>query len=140
MKYVAVFIFSILLVTSNVHAKENLDGKALECFRANTKPADNSYWIFGEHVVMSWYVTERTPLKIRKWNYGGYNTYTNSITWDGYTLVRESLVLKFLNKAAGSLGLPLRSIQCKLTTPAEIEKILNKEIDKLRAKMKKNKL
>jgi hypothetical protein len=132
MKYVAVFIISVLLV-SNVHANENLNGKALECVGVKNEPADISYWTFEQRDVVLWYVADVTPLKIKKWNYRGYKTYTNRISWGDYFSVnRESLV--FSDSRNGKL-----KEQCKLITPAEVEKKLNTKIDKLRASMKDNK-
>ena len=61
---------------------------------------------------------------------GFYITYPKRIKFGTITLDRESLILK----------LGTYKLQCKLTTPAELEKILNKKIDKLRASMKKNKI
>ena len=127
MRYVALFLFCIL-VTSNAYAKEDLSGKALDCTNAQS-----AYWVFGKIYTYKWFVIDETPLKITKLRAHSYSTYHDKISiTENYKLNRKTLGLYWQDdaKAQG---------KCKPITPAEIEKILNKKIDKIKAGMKGNK-
>jgi len=155
MRYVALFLFCILLV-SNVHAgkyktyndriTDNLETKGVICtaLKKGRNPFDKFdrdyykksfilYFIFTKTEAYLWYVTKETPLQIRQHDYGRYKTYTDRITWGDWSLNRESLVLS--STAENRL-----KYQCKVSNHAEVENALAEKIDELTASMKKNKL
>ena len=126
MRYLLTFLFFIL--TSSAYGNENLDGKALDCTNAKA-----GYFVFGKQYVSRWYLYDGTPLKITKRIVTfPYETYSDVIRITRvYTLRRKTLDL--IEDNSVKLG------KCKPTTHAEIEKIFNKKIDKLKASMKGNK-
>jgi hypothetical protein len=140
MKHLLLIIALLNFMVSTAYAAENLNGKGLECDRGDGV----LYFGFGPKNVWEWYINYSTPLKIEKKKLSEYGTYPEGIYWSytplySYQLLRKNLQLNLSYWGKGGKE-KVTEYKCYLTTHKGLQKTLNKEIEKIKASMKKNKL
>ena len=107
-----------------------MDGKGLECtFVENPLNLGPRYYLFENDKVVQPYVDDSTPLSIKREAYqDDYEATASTIVWStSYTFDRKNL------KLSVSMGMETQFFYCQVMTPEEIEAILQKQIEALKA-------